>query len=154
MKEAIDSIRTILLRSMGPVPYRVVMVTSAEAGEAKTTFASQLATSVAATGRKTLLVDCDFRRPSVHQMFDVPVEPGMSECLRGEADLGAAVRPTAVPGLAVLPSGRVDHEALHALGQDRGRALFERLRADYDFIVVDCCPVLPAADALVIGQFV
>src|SRR5262249_19299541 len=74
--ESIDAIRTMLLRTAGEEPTRVVMVTSAVGGEGKTTLASNLAVSLARAGRRTLLIDCDLRRPALHQLFEQTLQPG------------------------------------------------------------------------------
>src|SRR5262249_35291811 len=79
--ESIDGIRTLLLRESSVEATRVLMVTSAVSGEGKTTLATHLAGSLARAGRRTLLIDCDLRRPSIHQLFELPPQPGLSEVL-------------------------------------------------------------------------
>src|SRR5262249_7965470 len=133
---------------------RILMVTSAFGGEGKTMLSSHLATSMARAGHRTLLIDCDLRRPSLHKLFEQPLGPGLSEVLQGRADLGAAVRPSQVPGLWVLTAGDCQGQAPQVLDQGRLAALFHQLRQQYDYIVVDSAPVLPVADSQLIGQHV
>ena len=151
--ESIDALRTTLLRSAREVPTKVVMVTSAVGGEGKTTVASNLAVSLARAGRRTLLIDCDLRRPALHQLFEQTLQPGFSEVLLGEVDLPDAVRPTTTDDhLWLLPAGQWDREVIQELARENLTALLERLRDEFDFVVVDSHPVLPATDSLLIGQ--
>jgi capsular exopolysaccharide synthesis family protein len=151
--ESIDAIRTRLLRDARVEATRVIMVTSAVPGEGKTTLAGNLATSLARAGRKTLLVDGDLRCPAGHQLFEQTLQPGLSEVLLGEVELAGALRPTtAAQGLSLLPAGQWDREVIQALARADVQQLFERLRAEFDFIILDAHPVLPAADALLLGQ--
>jgi capsular exopolysaccharide synthesis family protein len=150
--ESIDGIRAMLLRDASVEATRVVMVTSAVAGEGKTTLASHLAGSLARAGRRTLLVDCDLRGPAAHQLFELPLQPGFSEVLLEEIDLASSIIETSVPGLSLLAAGQWDREVMDALARDGVAELFERLKEEFDFIVVDSHPVLPAADSLLLGQ--
>ena len=84
---------------------RVVMVCSAIQGEGKTTLAVQLATRLARTGERTLLVDYDLRRPSIHRIFGMPRGPGVSDCLRNEFDLDQVVHPSDAENLFVVTAG-------------------------------------------------
>jgi polysaccharide biosynthesis transport protein len=152
--DSFDAIRTQLLRDDGAEAARVILVTSAAAGEGKTTLAGHLACSLARAGRKTLLIDGDLRRPSVHQLFEMPMQPGFSEVLLGEVEAADAVQNTHQEGLSVLPAGQWDREVMQALARDGLEGIFEKLREEFDFIVVDSHPVLPAADSLLIGQHV
>jgi capsular exopolysaccharide synthesis family protein len=153
--ESIDAIRTTLLRDASALATRVIMVTSAVAGEGKTTLASNLATSLARAGRRTLLIDCDLRCPAAHQLFEQTLQPGLSEVLLGEIDLIDAIRPTtAMEGLWLIPAGEWDREVVQALAKRGVQEMFDRLKEEFDFIVVDSHPVLPATDSLVIGQHV
>jgi capsular exopolysaccharide synthesis family protein len=130
------------------------MVTSAGGGEGKTSLASQLAASLARAWRKTLLIDGDLRHPAVHKLFNQPLEPGFSEVLRGEVGVHDTVRPTAISRLWAMSAGHWDSHAVQALAQEGVRSLFGQLKEQYDFIVVDSCPVLPVADSLLLGQHV
>jgi succinoglycan biosynthesis transport protein ExoP len=155
MLESIDGIRTVLLRDASVEATRIVMVTSAGDGEAKTTLAAHLAGSLARAGRKTLLLDCDLRRPATHQLFEQTLQPGFSEVLLEEVNLAEAVRPTtAVEGLWLLPAGQWDREVIQALARDGVQAIFESLREEFEFVIVDSHPVLDAADSLLVGQHV
>jgi capsular exopolysaccharide synthesis family protein len=155
LNESINSARTMLLHAAKAQSMQVVMVTSATQGEGKTSLASQLATSMATAGMRTLLVDCDLRNPSVMKLFELPLTPGVSEVLRQEVDVSDAVQATAVPNLWVIPAGQCSNATIAALAQGHPlETLFNRLRGQFDFVIVDSCPVLPVADALLIGQHV
>lgn len=152
LTESVDAIRTQLLHAAQTESLGVVMVTSALGGEGKTSLASHLATSLARAWRKTLLVDCDLRNPGAHKQFGQELEPGFSEVLRGESEADDVVRPTPVSRLWMISAGRWDSHAIQALAQEAVRGIFDRLREQYDFIVIDSSPVLPVADALALGQ--
>ncbi|SIN67723.1 capsular exopolysaccharide family [Singulisphaera sp. GP187] len=152
--ESVDAARTTLLHVSRTESVRVVMVASALSGEGKTSLSSHLATSLARAGRRTLLIDGDMRRPSAHELFDQPCVPGLSEVLRDEVDVADAIQPTAAGGLWLLPAGLCDSDSIQALACRDLRAMFDQLKEQYDFIVVDSSPVLPVADAMLIGQHV
>lgn len=155
LNESINSTRTMLLHAARTQSMQVVMVTSATQGEGKTSLASQLATSMATAGMRTLIVDCDLRNPSIQKLFEVPLGPGVSEVLRQEIDVSDAVQATTVPNLWVIPAGQCSNATIVALAQGHPlETLFNRLRGQFDFVIVDSCPVLPVADALLIGQHV
>lgn len=155
LNEAINSTRTMLLHTARSQSMQVVMVTSATQGEGKTSITSQLATSMATAGMRTLIVDCDLRNPSIHKLFDLGVSPGVSEILTQDADPTDAIHPTTVPNLWVIPAGQCSNRVVAALAQGHPlETLFNRLRGQFDFVIVDSCPVLPVADALLVGQHV
>jgi succinoglycan biosynthesis transport protein ExoP len=150
--EAVDALRTVLLRDGEKAP-RVFLISSALGGEGKTSLASLLAASFARAWRKTLLIDSDLRKPEAHGLFGLPLEPGLSEVLRGEAEIADVVQPTTVSRLWMIPAGHWDTHAIQALAQEGAGELFEHLRGEYEFIVIDSCPVLPVADALLLSQY-
>ena len=154
LAEAVDGVRTRLLHASHREPLHVLLVTSATGGEGKTSLTTHLAASLARARRKTLLVDGDLRNPAVHRQFELPLEPGLAEVLRGAARFEEVVRPTSVAGLAVVSAGRWDGEAVQALAREEGGRLFDALRQEYDFVLVDSSPVLPVADTLLLGQHV
>jgi capsular exopolysaccharide synthesis family protein len=153
LTEAADSIRTVLLHAPRLDGARVILITSALAGEGKTTLATHLAASLARAWRKTLLIDCDLRNPNAHRVFNVPSEPGFCEALRGEAEFDDCIRETPVSRLWLLPAGNLDTHALQALAQEGIDAVFEHFQDQYDFIVIDTSPVLPVPESLQLAKF-
>jgi capsular exopolysaccharide synthesis family protein len=153
LTESIDGVRTILMHDSTSHRRQVVLVTSAATMEGRTTVASQLAASLARAGRRTLLVDGDLRRPALHALFDVPLEDGLCEVLRAEVDVADVIRPTHAEGLWVLTAGYCDIDAIHALATEQMQPVFDKLRGDYDFVIIDGAPVLGMSDALIFGQY-
>lgn len=152
LTESIDSVRTALMHESTTRQRKVVLVTSASAMEGRTTVASQLAASLARAGRRTLLVDGDLRRPALHSIFNVPLEDGLSEVLRAEADVADAVRATPSEGLWLMTAGFCDADAVHALATDQAQPIFDKLRGEYDFVIIDGAPVIGLSDSLLFGQ--
>ena len=154
LTESVDSIRATLIHSNGSHPLQVVMVSSSDNQEGKTTVASQLAASLARAGRRTLLLDGDLRNPSAHVVFGLPLGPGFAEVLRGEAEREAAVYATPAPNLWLMPAGEFDASAVQAISGELLVSLIKSLKEQYDFVIVDAPPVLKVADPLILGQCV
>lgn len=152
--ESVKAARTMVIHASQAENRRIVMITSALEGEGKTSLACHLAMSVALTGRRTLLVDCDLRRPTAHRLFNLDYTPGFCEYLRGEFALTDVVRPTAIPKLSLLAAGRADPISLQALAFPETEAAFDWMRDQFDFVVIDTSPVLPVADSLTICSHV
>jgi capsular exopolysaccharide synthesis family protein len=152
LQESVDAIRTVILHQARTNALHVIMVTSANSGEGKTTLTTQLAASLARGWKRTLVIDADLRHPAAHKLFDVAPEPGLAEVLRGEVEPGDAIRATPFARLWVLPAGNGDNHAIQALAQDNVGSLFEQLKQQYDFILIDTPPVLPVTDTLLLGQ--
>jgi capsular exopolysaccharide synthesis family protein len=150
----VDTTSAILLRAASRATLRVVLITSAVASEGKTTLASHLAASLARAGRRTLLIDGDLRKPSLHQFFDLPIEPGFQEVLRGRVEWSMAARVTPLPGLWLMAAGKEQGPLLQLLSQANVGTVLDELKTHYEFIIVDSAPVFPVADALLIGQHV
>jgi capsular exopolysaccharide synthesis family protein len=153
LTESIDGVRTILMHDSTSKRRQVVLVTSAATMEGRTTVASQLAASLARAGRRTLLVDGDLRRPALHALFDVPLEDGLCEVLRAEVDVDDVIRPTHAEGLWLLTAGYCDIDAIHALATEQMQPVFDKLRTEYDFVIIDGAPVVGMSDALIFGQY-
>ncbi len=155
LNESVNSTRTMLLHTAKTQQMQIILVTSAMQGEGKTSVSSQLATSMATAGLRTLILDCDLRNPSMHKLFDIPIAPGCSEILLQEIDIADAVQSTSVPNLWIIPAGQCNHRVIAALAQGQSlEAVFNRLRGQFDIIVVDSCPILPVADTLLVAQHV
>ncbi len=132
---------------------RSFLITSAHRGEGKSTIASHLALTVARfKGKKSLIVDADLRRPRLHDIFSVPREPGLIECLQGKIDPLAAVKDTAVENLKVIPAGAATESPAHLFEGEILSEIFKKIRFYYDIVIVDCAPVIPVSDPMLIAS--
>ena len=152
--ESVDSIAARLLHQSEIDNARVIMVSSAVGGEGKTTLATQLGMSLARSGRRTVVVDFDLRKPALHGVFGLPIGPGVNDVLRGENDATEVIHPTAVENLSVVAAGAWDRKSMTALANGAAGLLLEKLREQFDFVVVDTSPVLPFADTRFVSQHV
>ncbi|MDO4628896.1 MAG: polysaccharide biosynthesis tyrosine autokinase [Planctomycetia bacterium] len=152
LMESIDNIRTALLHRAESENMKAVLITSSLEKEGKTTVSSQLAASLARTGRRVILVDVDLRRPSAHRMFDRSLNPGLAEYLRQKVSLDEVITTTRVENLWIIPAGTPHPDAIIALAQGGMEEPMQLLREQFDFIIVDSGPVLTDADVLVMGR--
>lgn len=152
LTESVDSFRTQLLHTAKRNSLQILTVCSADSGEGKTSLACHLALSLARSGLKTLLVDADLRNPTAHELFELPLEPGLSELIREQIPNDQAIRRTSAPGLWLLPAGVCNTRVIDLLAQDTLNPIFNELRQEFDFIIVDTSPILPVADPLLIAQ--
>jgi capsular exopolysaccharide synthesis family protein len=104
---------------------------------------------MAVAGRRVLLIDADLRRPKLHQVFNVPVGPGLSNVLAGEVKALSAVRESSVNGLFVLPAGTDVANAMERLESDALTSLIDGFSQRYDLIVLDCPPVAVADTSII-----
>jgi capsular exopolysaccharide synthesis family protein len=152
LTESVDGIAARLLHKAEHQQCKVVMVSSAAGGEGKTTLATQLAMSLARTGRRTVLVDFDLRRPSFDEVFGKPLAPGVSELLRKQSAIVDLIHETAAENLWVVTAGHWDRTALAALSNGSAAEMFKQFREQFDFVIVDTSPILPVADARFVSQ--
>lgn len=150
--ESMDVVRTFLMRHIDPARSASIMIAGASANEGKTTVSCQLAASLARTGKRVALVDCDFRRPSAHLMVEGQLGPGLSEFLRGEKSLDEIRQQTQAPGLSFIGAGQVDQRVLQLLAIDGGRNLIQQIKARFDFVIIDTSPLLFVAEPSMIAQ--
>jgi capsular exopolysaccharide synthesis family protein len=145
--EAYRGVRTQLFFSTQGRGHQVIQVTSPSPGDGKSTLAANLAISLAQSGKRTVLIDCDFRKPRVHKLFDLPPsEFGLAGVVAGEASIGTAVHSTAIPHLDVLPCGPRPANPAELLTSPQFQAVLGELKASYDFVVVDTPPMLAVSD--------
>ena len=150
--ESMDVVRTFLMRHIDPARPASILIAGASANEGKTTVSCQLAASLARTGKRVALVDCDLRRPSAHMMVGGQQGPGISELLRGEAMIDDIRQQTQAPGLTFIGAGNVDQRVLQLLSIDGGRSLIQQLKSRFDFVVIDTSPLLFVAEPSMLAQ--
>ncbi len=146
--ESIRTLRNSILLGNFDRCYRSLLVTSAAPGEGKTTTAANLAAAHAEQGRRTLLIDGDLRRPSVHRNFNLPSVIGLSNALLGEIPWREAViEAEAIPGLFILPAGPPSRHASDLVGRGLVELLAEA-SAEFDLVMLDAPPLLGFAEPL------
>jgi succinoglycan biosynthesis transport protein ExoP len=151
MAESVDGVRAVISQTGRDAP-KVILVTSAVGHEGKTTFAAQLAASLARSDKRTLLLDGDLRHPNVHLALELDLRAGLPELLRGEIGNDEAVQPTAIEGLFAVTGGTCDYAAITALSRPELAKVIKGFRESFDHVVIDAGPVLAFADALLLGQ--
>lgn len=130
---------------------KTIMITSAGPNEGKSTTLANLAVTFAEAGREVIAVDCDLRRPSLHRLFDVPNDRGLSKAISDEVPLDEVLLSTSIPHLRILPSGLVPPNPSEVLGSQRMNRVIEGLRALADIILFDAPPTIAVTDAAVLG---
>ena len=147
LSEGYNALRASLLHSTPAGLPAVLLVTSAQAGEGKTTTSQAVSLTLARLGKTVLLVDGDLRRPSVHRVFGVANERGLSTLLASQDALESTVLPSAEPRLSLLPSGPVPPSPTELIASNRFRALIDQMAEKFDVVVIDSPPILGLADA-------
>jgi len=146
--EAVRTLRNSILLTDFDRRLRSLLVTSASPGEGKSTIAAHLAVAHAEQGHRTLLIDGDLRRPSVHRRFDVPSSVGLSNALVGELPWQEVVlRLADLPGLEVMPAGPPSRRAADMIGRGLQQVL-EEASQEYDLVILDAPPLLGFAEPL------
>lgn len=142
LSEAAESPRTILFSSATPAEGKSVMVSS-------------LGRLLASSGKRVLLIDCDWRNPRLHQIFHCSNREGLASLLTDKpANLDEVIHHDALSGLDVMTAGPWSPRSAHLLSSDRMRHLLEAVAAHYDFVLVDTSPALVTADVLALARLV
>ncbi len=154
--EAYRNIRTSLFFSAPAEQSKVLVVTSGGPGDGKTTTAANLALVMAQSGQRVLLMDADFRRPTVHKIFGLDARSGVSTILVNGCSLAEAVQKAhnngeVIENLDVLPVGPKPPNPAELLDSQSMRGLLAEVREKYDRVVIDTPPVLFVADATILG---
>jgi succinoglycan biosynthesis transport protein ExoP len=147
-EEAVRTIRNTILLSDFEGRIRSMALTSAGPSEGKSTLAAHLAIANADRGKKTLLVDADLRRPSLHSKFGFTPREGLSNVLTGDLPWQAVILPIeGKPNLSLLPAGPGSHRAADLIGP-RLSSLLDEFAKDFDLVILDSPPLLGFAECL------
>jgi non-specific protein-tyrosine kinase len=145
--EAYRTLRTNILFSSLDHPLHTLLVTSTAPDEGKSTTLANLAVTMAQAEQRVLMVDCDLRRPSLHTLFGLSNERGLTTAILEQGDGPLPVQTTVVPGLTLLTSGPLPPRPADLLGSRRMGDLLERMRVDADIVLFDTPPVVAVTDA-------
>jgi succinoglycan biosynthesis transport protein ExoP len=149
--EAYRSVRTALYFNTHGVGHQVIQVTSPNVSDGKSTLAANLAVSIAQSGKRTIIIDGDCRRPRAHKIFNVSADSGLATVIAGQTDLASAIRPSSVPNLSVLPCGPRPANPAELLTSPRFKELLDIIRSQYDFVIIDTPPLLVVTDPCVVA---
>lgn len=150
--EAYRTLRTNLMFSSVDRAIRVMVMSSAAPGEGKSTAAANLAVTLAQGGQRTILVDCDLRKPSQHSLWGVPNEQGLTTMLLETSALDRPpLQPAEFERLHILTSGPLPPNPADAIGSRRMDEVIAALREQADYVIIDAPPVLAVTDAALLA---
>jgi capsular exopolysaccharide synthesis family protein len=133
-------------------PPKTILMTSAMVGEGKTTTCVNLATVMAQTGEKVILVYTDLRRSHLHHVFRIGREPGVTNYLARNATIEEVINPTIIDNLYFVPSGYLPPNPSELLASRRMEEMIEALKSHADLVVFDAPPVMVVTDAVILGK--
>ncbi|HEX2950828.1 MAG TPA: polysaccharide biosynthesis tyrosine autokinase, partial [Armatimonadota bacterium] len=143
----------ILFSSLNPLP-RLIMVTSAKAGEGKSTTVANLAATIAMNGKRVLIIDCDMRHPSMHAIYDKDNSSGLSAVLLGQLNTQKAIQSTGIENIDLLPAGIAPANTPELLALPRMQTLLDEVSTRYDCVLFDSTPMLNLSDGTVLASLV
>lgn len=149
--EAYRALRTSLLLSTADTPPKVILVTSGQSGEGKTTTALNTAISLTQLGARVLIIDCDLRRPTIHKRLDVSHVNGLSNYLAMSCEIESVIQELSIQNLSVIPSGPIPPNPAELLSSRKMRDMLDLLRRSYDHIILDSPPVVNVTDPIILS---
>lgn len=151
--EAIRSLRTSLHFAMMEAKNNVLMISGASPNAGKTFISSNLAATIASTGKKVLFIDADLRKGYIHKMFDHKQNKGLSEILSGQSELESVIEKVAGGEFDSIGRGQVPPNPAELLMHQRFDSLLNWASKHYDLVIVDTPPILAVTDAAIIGRY-
>lgn len=139
---ALSSARNNLITISGPAP---------EVG--KSFISTNLATILAQSDKRVLIIDADLRRGYLHKYFNLDTQPGLTELLNGQQSLETVIRHTEVPGLSVISRGKSPANPSELLSSNQFKNLLEQISEKFDHVIIDTPPVLAVTDGIIISQY-
>ena len=152
IREAFKTIRTNLLFTLATTGSKTVVVASAMPNEGKSTTAVNLSVVLAQTGAQVLLMDCDLRKPSVHRLFKLSSDKGLTSILCGIDKIEEALNENVVPNLDVITAGPMSPNPSELLGSSRMSDLLNIVQKAYDYVVLDASPINIVSDAVIVAK--
>jgi capsular exopolysaccharide synthesis family protein len=153
ISESFRSVRSNLNFFISDIPNKVILITSALSGEGKTFFSNNLALIHAFSGKKTVLIGADMRRPKILKDFDIREDIGLSDYLAGGASISEVVQTTRFENLHIINSGTVPPNPSELLLKPATKKLIDELKKVYDYVIIDSPPIGLVTDALILTSY-
>ena len=152
ISEQYRTLRTNIQYASVDKELKTIMITSPNPGEGKSTTIANLAIVFAQQGKKTLLVDADLRKPTIHYTFHLPNTVGLTNVLMKQSGLGETIQQTPITNLFILTCGTIPPYPAELLGSSMMSQLIERLKVDFDIVLFDTPPLLAVTDAQILAN--
>ena len=130
----------------------MLLITSAIPGEGKSTVAANLAKTLALGGAKVLLVDADLRRGQLHKLLGLKNELGLTDLLQGQTELDQFLQNNAIPNLTFISRGTNREDPGNLFLTPKLEAILFRWRKEFDYVIIDSCPIFAANDAVTLAH--
>lgn len=151
ISEAYRTLRTNISFSAVDDDLKVIMVTSSGPGEGKSTTVANLAVTYAQSEKRTILIELDLRKPTVHKTFKLSNRLGISHVLTKQASLDEVIQDTTIPNLSAITAGLIPPNPSELVGSKSLGLILEQLKEQFDQIIIDTPPVLALTDAQLIS---
>ncbi|MDT8716514.1 CpsD/CapB family tyrosine-protein kinase [Clostridium sp. 19966] len=149
--EAFRTLRTNIQFSSLDDQIKSIVVTSAGPGEGKSTIMTNLAVTIAQSGKRVVVVDCDLRKPTIHKKMGLPNSDGITNLLAQSKNLDEVILSTMVPNLFVITSGPIPPNPAELLGTKKMRQVLSELQEAFDIVLIDAPPVIAVTDAQILS---
>jgi len=152
--EAFRTIRTRLQFSHISKGSKVILITSSAPGEGKTTISTNLAASFAQANKKSVIVDCDLRKPRLYSLFGDNDSEGFLDYLFGRVQYEKIIKKSEVRNLDFITAGSIPPNPSEILGSPVMKSFIDRLRNDYEIVIIDSPPIMAVSDSEILARFV
>jgi capsular exopolysaccharide synthesis family protein len=149
--EAYRAIRTALYFGRSEQDKTVLQITSPMPSDGKSTLVANLAVTIAKSGKRVVVVDADFRRPTIHRLFGLKQAPGLAAVVQGTAQPSDTTQSPAIDNLSILTAGKTPENPSELLSSPGFSALIGSLREQYDFVLIDTPPLLAVSDPAIVA---
>lgn len=148
--ECFRTIRTNVKYTTVDKDKKVILFTSCQQGDGKSTMAANLAFSIKEDNKKVIIVDCDLRRPTIHKVFNLSNKEGITSYLIGEKNLEEVIV-NYLEGIDVLPCGDIPPNPAELIATEKLENMINILREKYDYVIIDTTPLGIVADSQILA---
>jgi len=152
--ESFRALRTRIQFSKNKSEVKVLLITSSAPGDGKTMVSTNIASSFARDDKRTIIVDCDLRKPRLHSIMGESISPGLSDYLFGRTNKEGIIRNSNLAKLDYITAGTIQNNSSEVLNSIKMATLLQKLREDYDIVIIDSAPILAVADTELLSNFV